>query len=93
MFYFMYSHFHINSFSHVCKILVIVSGIIKDNLKKEGKVIWHKTLRTLKFHPITTFMKSAHAEILCCVLKQETLSSIALCLFDSDMTERMLTGT
>ena len=34
MFSFMYSHFHINSFSHVCTILVIVSGIIKNNLKK-----------------------------------------------------------
>ena len=34
MFSFMYSHFHINSFSHVCKILVIVSGIIKINYKK-----------------------------------------------------------
>ena len=36
MFSFMYSHFHINSFSHVCKILVIVSGIININYKKKS---------------------------------------------------------
>ena len=34
MFLFMYSHFHRNSLSHVCKILVIVSGKIKINYKK-----------------------------------------------------------
>ena len=26
--------------------------------KQEGNVIWHKTLRMLKFHPITAFMKT-----------------------------------
>ena len=31
----MYSHFHRNSLSHVCKILVIVSGKIKINYKKK----------------------------------------------------------
>ena len=35
MFSFMYSHFHITSLSHVCKVLVIVSGIIKINIKKK----------------------------------------------------------
>ena len=25
---------------------------------QEGNVIWHKTLRMLKFHPITAFMKT-----------------------------------
>ena len=35
MFLFMYSHFHRNSLSHVCKILVIVSGKIKINYKKK----------------------------------------------------------
>ena len=35
-FSFMYSHFHINSFSHVCKILVIVSGKIIINYKKKS---------------------------------------------------------
>ena len=35
MFLFMYSYFHINSFSHVSKILVIVSGKIKINYKKK----------------------------------------------------------
>ena len=34
MFLFMYSRFHINSLSHVCKILVFVSGKIKINYKK-----------------------------------------------------------
>ena len=34
MLLFMYSHFHVNSLSHVCKILVIVSGKIKINYKK-----------------------------------------------------------
>ena len=38
MFSGMYSHFHINSFSHVCKILAIVSGIIKINYKKEKNI-------------------------------------------------------
>ena len=34
MFSLMYSHFHINSFSHACKIIVIVSGKIKINYNK-----------------------------------------------------------
>ena len=37
MFSLMYSHFHTNSFSHVSKILVIMSGIIKINKKKKKK--------------------------------------------------------
>ena len=39
MFLFMYSHFHINSLSHVCKILVIVSGKIKINYNKKRILI------------------------------------------------------
>ena len=37
MFLFMYSHFHINSLSYVCKILVIVSGKMKINYKNQGQ--------------------------------------------------------
>ena len=39
---FMYSHFHINSFSHVCKILVIVSGIMKINYTENKIIILHE---------------------------------------------------
>ena len=43
MFLFMYSHFHRNSLSHVCKILVIVSGKIKINYKKNYPLFFIET--------------------------------------------------
>ena len=62
MFLFMYSLFHINSLSHVCKILVIVTGKIKINYKKDRFsrfVMRYLMVRKIRIHNEDGMEKSA----------------------------------